>query len=205
VAAVENETQMLAVFEEIEERYGGLAVLVNNAGIAGPTAGIENMDLEEWKSCLAVNLDGAMLATRGAVPLMQRQSGGCIVNISSTGGLFGYPDRSPYAAAKWGLIGLTKTWAMELGARGIRVNAVCPGSVEGPRIDVVIARDARERGVDEKTMREVYQRQTSMRCFVGAEEIADVAVFLASDKARHISGQVIAVDGHTEGLGKPFD
>jgi enoyl-[acyl-carrier-protein] reductase (NADH) len=77
--------------------------------------------------------------------------------------------------------------------------------VEGPRIDGVIARDARERGVDEKTMREVYQRQTSMRCFVGAEEIADVAVFLASDKARHISGQVIAVDGHTEGLGKPFD
>ncbi len=203
-ASVDNEADMGRVFDDIEAQYGRLSVLVNCAGTAGPTAGIGEMDYAAWKACLAVNLDGSMLATRGAVPLLRRNNGGAIINISSTGGLFGYPNRSPYAAAKWGLIGLTKTWAMELGKDQIRVNAICPGSVEGPRIDAVIERDAKARGLKPAQVRELYLRQTSMRCFVSAEEVAALAVFLASEGARHISGQAIAVDGHTEGLGDCF-
>lgn len=175
-----------------------LDVLVNNAGIAGPTSAIEDIDPAEWQQTIDVDLTGPMLMTRRAVPRLAK--GGSIINIASTAALFGYPLRSPYAAAKWGLIGLTKTWAMELGPRGIRVNAICPGSVAGPRIDGVIERDAMTRGLSPEQIRSAYQRQTSMRLFVEPEDVANMTGFLASPEARFISGQVIGVDGHTEGL-----
>lgn len=188
------------IFDDLERVHGGLTVLVNNAGIAGPTAAIEDMRVEDWDRCIAVNLSGAFYMTRRAVPYLKRCVRASIINVASTAALFGYPLRSPYAASKWAQIGLTKTWAMELGPSGIRVNAICPGSVSGDRIDAVIEKDAMERGVPSERVRDVYLRQTSMRTFVSADDIADMALFLASERAAKISGQVISVDGHTEGL-----
>jgi NAD(P)-dependent dehydrogenase (short-subunit alcohol dehydrogenase family) len=123
-----------------------------------------------------------------------------MINIASNAALFGFPHRLPYSVSKWGLIGLTKTLAMELGPSGIRVNALCPGSVSGPRIDGVIERDAAKRGLTPDAVRHEYQRQSSMRCFVDAEDVAAMVTFLVSQAGSRISGQAIAIDGHTEGL-----
>jgi NAD(P)-dependent dehydrogenase (short-subunit alcohol dehydrogenase family) len=187
-----------ALFTEIEAEWGGLDTLCANAGIAGPTAPIEDMPPEGFRRCVEVNLDGAFLAARHAAPMMKRQGRGAILFTSSTAGLHGFPNRAPYAAAKWAVIGLMKTVAMELGPFGIRANAICPGSVEGPRIDGVLERSAAVKGTDAATLREAWKQGISMRSLVKAEDIADMAVFLASDGARMVSGQVIAVDGHTE-------
>ena len=116
-------------------------MVVNNVGIAGPTAALEDIEPEDWKHTLNVDLNGFFYVSRRSAPLLKASSG-CMVNIASTAALFGFPLRSPYVAAKWAMIGLTKTWAMELGPFGVRVNAICPGSVNGPRIESVIANDA---------------------------------------------------------------
>ncbi|MDA0759247.1 MAG: SDR family oxidoreductase, partial [Proteobacteria bacterium] len=137
--------------------------------------------------------------TRKAVPLL-KESKGVMINMASNAALFGCPLRSPYVASKWAIIGLTKTWAMEMGPFGVRVNAICPGSVHGPRIDSVIIKEAKERNVSTESIRDVYQRQNSMRVFIEAEDIAQTVIFLCSDSAKHISGQAIPIDGHTEGL-----
>lgn len=187
------------VFAEVQNRFGGLDLLVNNVGIAGPTAAVEEMDPADFDHCVRVNLGSMFRCARKAVPLL-RERPGSIVNISSTAGLFGYPLRSPYVAAKWGVIGLTKTWAMELGPEGIRVNAICPGSVGGPRMDGVIEREAAATGVAAATLRSAYERQVSMGSFVDAFDVAEAVVFLSSSAARFVSGQVLGVDGHTETL-----
>lgn len=193
-----DEAAVAALFSEIEATWGGLDALCANAGIAGPTAPVEEVALDAWRNCVAVNLEGAFLTTKHAAPLMKREGQGAIIYTSSTAGLYGYPNRAPYAAAKWGIIGLMKTVAMELGPYGIRANAICPGAVEGERMDGVIAREAAAKGMTPEAVREGYAAGTSMRCFVRAEDIAAMALFLASDAAGRVSGQVIAVDGHTE-------
>ena len=199
-ADISDPSEVATVFDELRDSYGGLTVLVNNAGVAGPTAAVENTSIEEWASCIDVDLNGFFYVTRLAVPLLKAHGGGSIVNIASTAALHGYPLRSAYAASKWAQVGLTKTWAMELGPEGIRVNAISPGSVEGSRIDAVIERDAAARGLAPDEVRDVYLRQTSMRTFITAGDVASMAVFLASEGAAKVSGQVIAVDGYTEGL-----
>jgi NAD(P)-dependent dehydrogenase (short-subunit alcohol dehydrogenase family) len=188
------------LFDAIEQDWGRLDVLVNNAGTAGPTGPVESLEYGDWRRCVAVNLDGAFLCVRRAVPLLERAGGGCIVNMSSTAGLLGYPFRTPYAAAKWAVIGFTKSLAMELGPRGIRVNAICPGAVMGERIDRVIRAEAASRGVPEPAVREGYARSTSLRTFIAPEDIAGMILFLCSDEGAKITGQAIAVDGHTETL-----
>ncbi len=188
------------LFDAARDSLGGLDILVNNAGIAGPTAPAEEIAPEDWRRTIAVDLDGAFHCARRAIPLLKGAGGGSIVNISSTAGLFGFPNRSPYAAAKWGLIGLTKTLAMELGPYGIRVNAICPGSVAGPRMDRVIAADAAARGLDPADVRAAYVAQASMRTFVDMRDIAGMALFVCSAAGAKISGQALAVDGHTESL-----
>lgn len=205
LADVGDKDDVRRVFADLEEHHGGLSVLINNAGVAGPSAPVEETDEEGWDRCIRINLSGTFYMTRRAVPLLKQQANASIINIASTAALFGYPLRSPYAASKWGQIGLTKTWAMELGPLGIRVNAVCPTSVSGPRIEAVIRRDAEQRDLSQEDVRHVYERHTSMRTFVTAEEVADTVLFLSSDQASKISGQSISVDGHTEGLSNWLD
>ena len=199
VGDISNLDQVRGVFERIEEEAGRLDVLVNNAGIAGPVANVEDIAPEDWDRTVAVDLNGTFYVTRLAVPMLKR-NGGSIVNMASNVVFSGCPMRSPYTACKWALIGFTKTLAMELGPFGIRVNAVCPGSVEGPRIDTVIERDAARRGREPAEIRELYRRQSSLRSFVTADDVANMVEFLASDAGRRISGQALAVDGHTESL-----
>lgn len=196
-ADVSDQDDMAAVFGQLAEA-GGVDAVCANAGIAGPTAQIEDVAWQDWKSCVDVTLGGAFLTAKYTAPLMKAQGHGAIILTSSTAGQFGYPNRAPYAAAKWGVIGLMKTLAMELGPHGIRANAICPGAVEGPRMEGVLEREATAKGMSRDDVYRGYAAGTSMRCFVEASDIADMAVFLASDAARRVSGQVIAVDGHTE-------
>ena len=205
VCDVSDEKQVESLFDDLKKQYGQLDILVNNAGISGATASIEDFEIDDWDRTIAVDLRGTFLVTRLAVPLLKQVGGGSIINMSSNAGLFGTPLRSPYAAAKWAVIGLTKTWAMELGPFSIRVNAICPGCVEGPRIDGVIERDAMERGMQPDEIRNVYQRQSSLRQFVSAQDIANMATFISSDLGANISGQSLSVDGHTEGLSNWLD
>lgn len=193
-ANVADEGHMREVFS----RIGTVDVVCANAGIAGPTAAVEDVALDDWRTCLSVNLEGAFLAAKYAAPLMKKARRGSIILTSSTAGQFGYPYRSPYAAAKWGVIGLMKTLAMELGPFGVRCNAICPGSVEGPRMEGVLEREAEAKDMTRDQVYAGYAAGTSMRSFVEARDIADMAVFLGSDAARMVSGQAIAVDGHTE-------
>jgi NAD(P)-dependent dehydrogenase (short-subunit alcohol dehydrogenase family) len=205
LADVSEATQVDEMFDVIRKRYGRVDILVNNAGIAGPVTQLEDISKEDWDRTMAVNLNGQFYVTRRAIPMMKAINSGSIINISSTAALFGCPMRGPYAASKWAVIGLTKTLAMELGPWGIRVNAICPGSVEGDRIDRVIQQDALRRGKTEEEIRDRYQRQTSLRRFVSADDVASMAVFLASDLAGSISGQAMSVDGHTETLAQISD
>jgi NAD(P)-dependent dehydrogenase (short-subunit alcohol dehydrogenase family) len=205
ICDVSNRDQVAELFETFQDEHKKLDILINNAGIAGPTAALEDIDIDDWEQTLAVDLSGSFMVARLAIPMLKQAGGGSIINMSSSAGLFGCPLRSPYVAAKWAIVGLTKTWAMELGPFNIRVNAICPGSVAGPRIDSVIERDAAGRGMQPQEIRDVYQRQSSLRRFVEADEIANMAVFLVSDLARGISGQALSVDGHTESLANWLD
>ncbi len=184
--------------DEVVGLWGGVDVLVNNAGIAGPTALVEEIDPDAWRDCLAVNIDGHFLLARLVIPHMKKQRSGAIVAISSTAGLYGYGMRTPYAAAKWAVIGFTKSLAVELGPFGIRANIVAPGAVEGPRMGRVIEAEAAQRGVSAAVVRQEYVDSQSISRFVKPSEIADICAFLASSHASMVNGQVIAVDGNTE-------
>jgi len=205
LADVSDAGQVDAMFDDLSRLHGRLDILVNNAGIAGPVAWLEDISKDDWDRTIAVDLNGQFYVTRRAIPIMKSASSGSIINIASSAALFGCPLRGPYAASKWAMIGLTKTLAMELGPWGIRVNAICPGSVAGERIERVIAEDARRRGKSADEIRDAYQRQTSLRRFVTTDEVANMAVFLASDLAGAISGQAMSVDGHTESLSNIMD
>lgn len=179
----------------------GIELLVNNAGIAGPVARLEDQPIDSWRQTIDINLNGTFLMTRRAIPLLRRSAqGAAIINMSSNAGLLGCPLRGPYVASKWALIGLTKTLAMELGPDGVRVNAICPGSVEGPRIDRVIQTDAAARGLAPADVEREYKRQSSLRTFATSEDITAMVLYLASPAGARISGQALAIDGHTEGL-----
>ena len=192
-----SEMAMEGLFREIAAEWGGLDVICANAGIKGPTAAIEDMPLEGWHQCLSVNLDGAMLAAKYGARMMKPAGRGCMIFTSSTAGLYGVPFRGPYAAAKWAVIGLMKTVAMELGPFGIRANAICPGSVNGPRIDRVIEAEAAAKGMTAAAVRAGYASGTALGRLTDPEDVAHMALFLASDGARMVSGQALTVDGFT--------
>lgn len=195
---VTSASEIEAWFARVNTEAGGLDVLINNAGIAGPTARLEEIAIEKWMQCIDVCLNSQFLTSRCAIPMMKERRGGCIVNFSSTAGLFGYGLRTPYAAAKWAVIGLTKSMAIELGDWNIRVNAICPGSVSGNRMDRVIAAEASMRSAQPEDIRREYTRGQSIKRFVEPKEIADLCLFLSSPAASMISGQSLAIDGHTE-------
>lgn len=193
-----DESSIDAWLHEAITDMGGVDVLVNNAGTKGPTAFVEDVTLDEWRACFAVGLESHFACTRRVVPVMKAQRSGSIINLSSTAGLFGYGMRTPYAAVKWAVIGLTKSVAVEVGPHGVRCNAICPGSVSGPRMDAVIAAEAAHRDVPADVVATEYAAGHSMKRFVDPSEIAAMCVFLASPAAAMVSGQAISVDGHTE-------
>ncbi len=200
VANVTDEAQMQAFFDQIDAGWDHVDVVCANAGIGGPARRIEDLSLVDWNRCVEVNLSGTFLTCRWAARRMREAGQGLIVLTSSTAGQFGYPLRSPYATAKWGIVGLTKTLAMELGPAGVRVNAICPGAVEGDRMDRLVAMEAAASGKTHDEVRALYVKGVSLRTWVTAKDVADTVAWLASPQAKRISGQILAIDGHTETL-----
>lgn len=200
VADVTSEEDMAAFLAGLERDWDGIDVVCANAGTGGPAGAIETLDYGEWQRCIATNLHGTFLTCRWAARVLKVQGHGLITLTSSTAGLYGYPFRAPYASAKWAIVGLTKTLAMELGPHGIRVNAVCPGAVEGDRMDRVVAMEATARGETEDAIRDSYVKGVSMKTWVTADDVAGTIHFLASTAGARISGQILAIDGHTETL-----
>jgi NAD(P)-dependent dehydrogenase (short-subunit alcohol dehydrogenase family) len=198
---VSDEAQVDAMFAELQARWGSLDVLVNNAGIAGPTAALADTALADWNQTIGVNLTGVFLCARRAVPMLRAAGGGSIVNLSSVAGRLGFPLRTPYSASKFGVIGLTETWAMELGPSNIRVNAILPGIVEGERQERVIAAKASSYGIGHEEMRERLLSKVSTRRMVSARDIANQILFICSPAGAAISGQSLSVCGNVEHLG----
>ena len=187
--------QIEATVPRVVEALGGLDVLVNNGGIAGQTAPVEQVSPAEWDRVMRVNLGGTFNVTRLAIPHLKKSPAGSIINMSSAAGRLGYPQRSAYAASKWGVIGFTKTLSMELGAIGIRANAILPGPVAGPRMERVLEGRASASGRSIEQERMGAFANQSLKAFTEASEIAALALFLASDAAKTISGQAISIDG----------
>ena len=184
-------------FKTLSNKVSNISALINNVGIAGPTGMLEDISVDDWKNTINTNLNSHFYFTKDALPLL-KNNGGSIVNLSSTAGIFGFPLRTPYAASKWAIIGVTKSLAMELGQFNIRVNAICPGSVSGDRINRVIKAKANSLGIEEKEVREDFEGMVSLKTFVDKEDIANMVVFLLSDEAHRVSGQIMTVDGNTE-------
>jgi len=205
VCDVSDPKQVEVAFEKLTESCCQIDVLINNAGISGPLQPVEKIKIEDWNRTIDTDLNSMFYLTRLVVPKMKERREGVIINMSSSAGRYGCPLRSPYAASKWAAVGLAKTWAMELGPWNIRVNALCPGSVAGERIDRVIYRDAEERGMTPEEVRIVYQRQSSLRAFVSPDDISSMVCFLAGPGGRMVSGQAIGLDGHTESLANWLD
>ena len=187
-------------FDEAFAKLGGLDCLVNNAGIAGPTGRVDEIDPAEWDRCVATDLTGQFNCVRLAVPRLRQSANASIINVSSLAGRLGFPLRTPYAAAKWGVIGLTRSLAMELGADNIRVNALLPGIVAGERQKRVLSAKAQARGISFEEMEKLAFSYTSMKDYVTPQQLADLVVFVASPRGRLISGQALSVCGDTNML-----
>src|SRR6185503_15604177 len=200
IADVSREQDVAAMFELVDRKLGGLDVLVNNAGMAGPTGGVETLSLAEWERTLAVNITGQFLCVRQAVPRLRKGREPSIINLASIAGHLGMPRRAPYSASKWAVVGFTKTLAIELGGDGIRVNAILPGAVDGPRIQAVIAAKAKSLGKSVEDMTQAYTSQAALGRMVTSRDVANMVLFAASDLARNVTGQELVVDGFTQAL-----
>jgi NAD(P)-dependent dehydrogenase (short-subunit alcohol dehydrogenase family) len=198
VADVSNLADVDRLFEDVARQMDGLDVLVNNAGIAGPTAKVEDIDPAEWDRCIAVDLNAMFYCTRRAMPMIKAAGGGSIINLSSVAGRLGFAMRTPYSAAKWGVVGFTKSLAVEAGPDRVRVNCIQPGNVEGDRINRVIAAKAAAFGISFEEQKQTLLETASLRTFVTAQDIAEMALFLASDAGRNISGQALSVCGDVQ-------
>jgi NAD(P)-dependent dehydrogenase (short-subunit alcohol dehydrogenase family) len=187
-------TDIEAMVPAAVEALGGLDVLVNNAGIGGPTGPVEGVDSDVWDSVIAVNVTGTFHVTRRAIPHLRKSGAGSIIIMSSLGGRFGYANRSSYCVSKWGLIGFAKTLAIELGADNIRANAIAPGAVGGQRMERVLAGRVEAAGTSVDEARGSMLSMQSLKRFVDPKDIAALCVYLASDAGKSISGQVIPID-----------
>jgi NAD(P)-dependent dehydrogenase (short-subunit alcohol dehydrogenase family) len=193
--------QVDRLFADVRKHLGGLDVLVNNAGIAGPTGKVEEIGNEDWRRCIDIDLNGMFYCTRLAMPMLKAAGGGSIINLSSAAGRLGFPYRTPYAAAKWGVVGFTRSLSMEVGMDNIRVNAIQPGVVEGERIDRVIEAKAKAVGISFEEQKRISLERVSMRSMVSPQDIANMALFLASDAGKRVTGQAISVCAGVEMLG----
>jgi NAD(P)-dependent dehydrogenase (short-subunit alcohol dehydrogenase family) len=200
VADVSDEASVAGLFDQVQARLSGLDILINNAGIAGPTGYVETLSKSDWDRTLAVNITGQFLCARLAVPLLKKSKAGVMINLSSAAGHLGFAGRSAYSASKWAVVGFTKTLAIELGQFGIRVNAILPGAVEGPRIRAVIAAKAKTLNLPEDEVGRAYENQSALGRMVSARDIANMALFAASDAAASVNGQALVVDGLTQAL-----
>lgn len=200
MADVSDEFEVDAFFQAVGDKFGSLDALVNNAGIAGPTGNLEDLSPNDWRRCLDVCLTGQFLCARKAIPMIKANGGGALVNMASAAAKHGYAFRTPYSAAKFGVIGLTQSLAKELGPDNIRVNAVLPGIVEGPRMKGVIRDRAEATGVSYDAMQDEYLKNISLRRMVTPDDVAATVAFLISDIGRNLSGQSMAVDGNVETL-----
>jgi NAD(P)-dependent dehydrogenase (short-subunit alcohol dehydrogenase family) len=201
VCDVADRDQVALFFEQGIAKLGGLDCLVNNAGIAGPTGRVEALDPAEWDRCIAIDLTGQFNCVRLAVPHLRKSSNASVMNVSSLAGRLGFALRTPYAAAKWGVIGLTKSLAIELGGDGIRVNALLPGLVAGERQKRVLTAKAQARGISFEEMEGTALSFTSLKEYVTPQQLADLVVFIASPRGRTTSGQALSVCGDTQMLG----
>lgn len=193
-ADVTEPSDVDAMFEDVKSNWGGLDVLINNAGTAGPTAKLEDIEPDEWDGCLDVSLRGTYLCSRRGIPLIRDAGGGSIINLSSVGGKYAYPLRIPYSTAKRGIIAFTESLAVEVGPDKIRVNCILPGFTEGERIDRVITAKGKELGISYDEMKARMTETISLRTFVTAQDIANVALFLSSQMGERLTSQAITVD-----------
>jgi len=191
-----NEHAVKELSKNILKKTKKLDCLINNVGIAGPTGTIENLKSEDWEKTLKVNVISHFYFTKLAIPMIKRNKGGSIINLSSGAGIMGFPLRSPYAASKWAIIGVTKTLAMELGKFKIRVNAICPGTIKGDRMVRVVRDKSKFLKVSKKQIEKEFISMASMNCWIYEEDIGKMCSFLISNEAERISGQIIGVDGN---------
>ena len=191
-----DEYQVNELFEKIKKKTSKIDCLINNVGIAGPTATLENISTDDWENTMRVNVFSHYYFTRLAIPMLKKNKGGSIINISSGAGIMGFPLRSPYAASKWAVIGLTKTLAMELGKFKIRVNAICPGTIKGDRMIRVIRDKAKFLKVSKKKIEKDFISMASMNCWINEEDIGKMCSYLISTDGEKISGQAIPIDGN---------
>ena len=197
VCDTSNENQVSTFFKQLSKKTKKIDALINNVGIAGPTGTIEKLKSKDWEQTLKVNVISHFYFSRLAIPMLKKNKSGTIINFSSTAGIFGFPLRSPYAASKWAVVGITKTMAMELGRFNIRVNVICPGTIKGKRMDRVIRDKAKFLKVSKKSVEKEFVSMTSMNSWIYEEDIGKMCSFLISDDATRISGQIIGVDGNT--------
>lgn len=197
---VSSESDVKQLFSDVGDHLGGLDVLVNNAGIAGPTGGVEELSGDEWRQAVDINLNGQFYCASQAVPMLKQSTNASIICLSSVAGRLGYAYRTPYAATKWAIIGLVKSLAIELGPHGVRVNALLPGIVEGPRMEKVISARAEAIGISYQEMEKEYIEKISLRKMVTAQDVANQALYLCSPMGAGISGQPISVCGNVEYL-----
>src|SRR3954464_2495357 len=198
---VSSRDQVAHFFDQAVARLGGLDCFVNNAGIAGPTGKVDEIDPAEWDRCIAIDLTGQFNCARLAVQHLRKSSNASLVNVSSLAGRLGFAMRTPYAAAKWGVIGLTRSLSIELGPDNIRVNALLPGVVAGDRQRRVLEAKAQQRGISYSEMERTAFSYTSIKDYVTPEQIADQILLMCSPRGRTISGQAISICGDTQMLG----
>ncbi|SPL71331.1 SDR family oxidoreductase [Acinetobacter stercoris] len=200
-ADLSNLAELENIFGQAIQALGGLDVLVNNTGVSGPTVSMQELPIDEWQKVIQINLNSTFRLTQLAIPYLKQARTASIINMSSAAGRFGYPNRIAYSTTKWGLVGFTKTLAMELGADNIRVNAIAPGAVEGPRFLGVLQKRAEVSGrsLEEETLQSLEVQ--SLKYMVNPQHIGELAFFLASDSGKSISGQLIPVDGDTQYVG----
>ena len=191
-----DEDEVSDFFKEVLKKTNKVDALINNVGVAGPTGTIENLNSEDWEQTLKINVISHFYFTKLAIPMLKKNKGGSIINISSGAGIMGFPLRSPYAASKWAVVGVTKTLAMELGKYKIRVNAICPGTIKGDRMVRVIKDKSKFLNISKKNIEKEFISMASMNCWIYEEDIANMCEFLISNNSKRISGQVIGVDGN---------